>query len=396
MTIRALHLVKTSDGATWAARQAAVLVGLGIEVHVAVPARDGRCMPLWQESGAIIHVADTALDPRRPWRLLEQVRKLQGLVDGIRPDLVHAHFVANAMLMRLALRSRPALARLFQVPGPLHLEHGLTRRAEIATASAPDRWIASSRYIRDLYVRAGVPAQRVSLSYYGTDIAAISPRRTGVLRRRLGIADDVKMVGNISWMYPPKRWLGQRVGLKCHEDLISALGEVISRNPKVVGVLAGGGWNGAAWYERRLQDMAAAIGGGRIILLGPLDDAEVRDAWADFDLVVHVPSSENCGGVIEPLLAGVPVIATRVGGLPEVIRPGVTGTLVPPRSPRELAGAIESSLSRLVDQRGMAAAGKALVSEMFAIDRTAAQVARIYRRIVQGRAARSADVCEMD
>ena len=58
---------------------------------------------------------------------------------------------------------------------------------------------------------------------------------------------------------------------------------------------------------------------------GKFNADEVAQSWPDYDCAVHVPLSENCGGVVEPLLAGVPTIAGNVGGLPEVVHHHRTG-----------------------------------------------------------------------
>jgi hypothetical protein len=83
-----------------------------------------------------------------------------------------------------------------------------------------------------------------------------------------------------------------------------------------VAVLAGGAWGGATWYEDRLRRQAFETGHGRIHA-GHIPSSVVRQAWPDFD-APFTCLSENCG-VTEPLYAGIPTIAARVGGLPEVI-----------------------------------------------------------------------------
>ena len=77
------------------------------------------------------------------------------------------------------------------------------------------------------------------------------------------------------------------------------------------------------------------------LLLGRRGAAEL----ARFDRAVHVPRSENCGGVVEPFSAGVPVIAAAVGGLPEVVIDNVTGRIVRDRSPKVLAQNISQILA---------------------------------------------------
>ena len=275
--MRVLHLVKTSDGAQWAAWQAGVLGTLGVEVHVALPCPSGRAVALWQRSGATIHIADASLPVRRPWRWGTVRNTLQGLVDSVKPDLIHSHFVTTTLAARLALGKRHGVSRLFQVPGPLHLEHGPYRKMDLQTAGPDDFWIASSRYIHRLYSAAGVPANRLFLSYYGfaSIEECLQAPRLGRLREQLNISPDQKVVGNINFMYPPKYFLGQTAGLKRHEDVIDALALVCERRKDVVGVLIGGQSSGGEWYRHRLCDRARRAAGDRIILVGQMEGQQV-------------------------------------------------------------------------------------------------------------------------
>ena len=206
--MRVLHIVKTSDGADWAAAQAAGLVRLGVEVHVAVPGPTGRAIPKWVAAGAIVHVAPTDLPVHSPWMLPAAMRALRTVVADIRPDLIHSHFFGSTMLLRLALGARHATPRLFQVPGPLHLEHRFWRAAELASAAPADSWIASSRCILERYRAAGVADRRLYLSYYGIPDNTCATVRTGLLRRRYGIGAGIRIIGNANFIYPPKRYLG--------------------------------------------------------------------------------------------------------------------------------------------------------------------------------------------
>jgi glycosyltransferase involved in cell wall biosynthesis len=204
----------------------------------------------------------------------------------------------------------------------------------------------------------------------------------GLLRKRYGIPDHMKIVGNANFIYPPKWYLGQRVGLKAHEDVIDALGLVVRQRQDVMGVLIGGIFTGSQWYERRLQARAAAVGKGRILMTGYIPPEEIRRLWPDFDVAVHVPTSENCGGVVEPLLAAVPTIAGRVGGLPEVVIDGLTGKLVGIRDPQELARAVLNVLDEQEHYRGLARGGRELVGTMFNVQRTAREVFEIYGHVL--------------
>ncbi len=379
--MRVLHLVKGSDVGAFAAWEARELVSRGIEVHVALPSETGAVVKDWQTAGAKIHIVPLDFPIKKPWRLQSICASMRKLVAEVAPDVIHSHFVGTTLVMRLALGKRHPVPRVFQVPGPLHLEHEPYKRLDLATAGENDYWIPSSKCILRHYRRAGVDPSRLFLSYYGWPVKKFATHRTKLLRNLLGIRDDQIVVGNICWMYAPKYFLGQTVGLKCHEDIIDALGIILRRNTRTVGVLAGGPVRNAYWYEKRLRARAKATN-ERILMPGLIPHDVVQNAWADFDLVVHVPITENCGGVLEPLLSRVPVVASNIGGIPELVIDGVTGKLVSPRRPQELAEAVLDALENLEHHRSMAETGHALAKCTFDPQRAAAEVHQVYRHLL--------------
>ena len=220
--MRVLHLLKTAVGATWALRQVIELVAHGVDVDVALP--PGPLVERYRAAGATVHLADLGLAPRHPGRSVEAIRALRRLVAEVRPDLIHSHFVNTTLTMRLALGRDHPIPRAFQVPGPLHLERTAFRAAELATAGTADYWIGSCAWTCARYRQSGVSAERVFLSIYGVDLREVrAGRPAAVVRAELGLAPAAKVVGLVAYMYAPKRYLGQRTGIKGHEDLIDAI-----------------------------------------------------------------------------------------------------------------------------------------------------------------------------
>jgi glycosyltransferase involved in cell wall biosynthesis len=374
--MKVLHLVKTSQGAAWARRQMAVLAGLGIEVVAAMPGgtRAPGAVP-YRRAGITVVDADLDWTLESPWNLPRALATCRALVADVRPDLIHSHFVSTTLTARLALGRRHPVPRLFQVAGPLHLEHLPTRQLDLATAGPRDAWIATCDATRDLYAKSGVPARRLFRANYGIDLAPfLTPGGSGAFRQAIGVGATTPLVGIVAWMYRPRRWLGQRGGIKGHEDFLVACRRVLRMRPGSVAVVVGAARPGAEPYEAQLR--ALAQGCDAIRFVGARED--VAGVYRDLDVAVHPSLSENHGGAVESLATCCPTIATRVGGLPEVVRHGQTGWLVPPQAPEQLASAIHQALADPVEAQRRARAGQALVGEAFDVGATARAVAAIY------------------
>lgn len=376
--MRVLHLIKTPVGATWALRQIRELVRLGIEVHVALPP-GGPMVGKYNEIGATEHLLQTDFPIRSPWKLHSISTKLRLLVQSIQPDIIHSHFVGTTLSMRLALGRGKTIPRVFQVPGPLHLENNFFRSAELAIAGRSDFWIGSCQWTCDRYAKSGIDCKRIFLSYYGTDVDLYTPKTPGKLKNELGLGPDCKIIGMVAFMYAPKRFLGQKRGLKGHEDLIDAFKICLEKNSNIRCVIVGGAWNNATKYEAALHRYARQRCGDRVIFLGTRYD--VPDIYADFDVAVHPSHSENVGGAVESLLLGVPTIATRIGGFPDLVRDGETGWLVPPKNPQALATAIIDVLNDPYEAHKRAMAGQKRARDLFDIRKTADEVNIIYEQI---------------
>jgi glycosyltransferase involved in cell wall biosynthesis len=387
-----LHVIKTSVGASWAYRQVGVLLELGAHVFVLLPDERGfeERARSYERAGAKVIKADVDVPIRSPWLIPGRLHLIRDIVARVQPDVIHSHFVGPTYLFRLALGRNHPTPRIFQVPGPLHLERGPFGRIDVGLAGDADYWIGSCALTCRLYRALGVPADRVFKSFYGAVIEDFPfHNRTGRLRRELGVDADTTLVGMVAYMYPPKRHLGQWVGLKGHEDFIDAMAIVTRAAPHIRAVVIGGPWGGADWYARALRRRADHGCGGAVAFTGFRSD--VGEIYGDLDVVVHPSLSENLGGASESLLAGVPTIASNVGGLPDIVIDGETGWLVPPRDPRRLADCILQVANQPEEARRRADRGRTLTAHALDIRRTAREVYGIYRCILDGRAAPAAE-----
>jgi len=378
--MKVLHIVKTAVGAGWAYHQVRELRRLGIEIVVALPSDTEGFAPRYREVGATVVPIDVDLPARQPWRMASSLAACRRLVESVKPDLIHTHHLGTTLVARLALGKRSPIPRIFQVPGILHLEHDFFARLDMQLAGPQDYWIATCQWTRRKYEELGVPSGRIFLTYAGTDVGAFNDTRTARLRQELGVSSDVPLVGMVAYMYPPKWFLGQNRGLKGHEDFIAALRLVRDARSGVRGVIVGGAWGDAAWYEDRLRYLGTKTCNGYLAFLGPRGD--VPALYPDLDVAVVPSLSENVGGAVEPLLSGVPVVATNVGGLPDLIQEKRTGWLVPPHRPEAIASAVLEILNDRDEAKLRTIEGQKLAQRLFDSERTAREVASAYEQIL--------------
>jgi len=227
------------------------------------------------------------------------------------------------------------------------------------------RVIAVSRAVaRDLRARPGLPvaADRLRVVYNGLDLARVQAAEP-LPRAALGVPAGAPLVVCVGNLFPIK---GQRL-------LISAFARLRQRLPAAHLLLVGEGPDRPA-----LERLAAAHGQQEHVhFLGARADAPAILAASD---VVAVPSlAEGLPLVpLEALALGKPVVATRAGGLPEIIAHGVTGLLVPPRRPEALAAALLAVLTQPAYAAALAARGRAQVLARFTPTAMAAGVTRVY------------------
>jgi glycosyltransferase involved in cell wall biosynthesis len=381
-SMKVLHIVKTAVGANWAYEQVRILCSLGIEVVVALPSDTEGLAPKYREAGAAVVRANLDLPAREPWRIPATLRACRQLVADVRPDLIHTHHVGTTFIARLALGKNSPIPRIFQVPGPLHLEHSFFAWLDISLAGPRDSWIAVCESIQEKYRLHGVAPHRVFLSRAGMRAIQVRTRKNDKLRRELGIPLDAPVIGMVAHIYAPKFFLGQTRGVKGHEDFIAALALIKKMRPDVRGLIVGGSWQkSGVWYEKRLHSLGERICGSGVIFLGNRTDLD--DVSGIFDLSVQPSHSEAVAwSVAELLQRNIPIVATSVGGLPEIIREGETGWLVPPRNPPAIARAVLEALANPKEARRRATQGRELARHLLDVEKTGREVAAIYEEIL--------------
>lgn len=307
----------------------------------------------------------------RPVRLGGDVQGLAALVAEMcrfRPHIVHTHTAKAGVLGRTAAALARVPARVHTFHG--HLLHGYFSRVgtglvvatERAFARVSDRLIAVGARVRDDLLAAGVghPGQYVVVPP-GTRLGPLPDRARA--RRALGLPEGVPVVA----------YVGRITGVKRPDRFVEVARAIHRELPEVRFAVCGEGD-----LLGELLDAAPALD-GRLHTLGWRADVETVYAAADLVLL----TSDNEGmpvSLIEAGLAGLPAVATRVGGVPEVVRHEETGLLAPPWA-RELAAHAIRLLRDEPTRLRMGRAARAWTTERFTAERLVADIHRVYTAI---------------
>ncbi|GAB5381539.1 MAG: hypothetical protein Alis3KO_33410 [Aliiglaciecola sp.] len=376
-----LHLLKTAVGASWALRQTTELVKLGVEVHLALP--DGPMVDKYRAAGVKVHLLDPSLEIKKPWLNFSKAKAFKKLVEEINPDLVHSHFVATTLFMRFAMR-KMKIKKIFHVPGPLHLEHQIFRTLDLWSANQYDYWMASCLWTRQAYQRFGVEPSRIGLAYYGVNASDFTFNRDveESLKEKLGLPQETFLLGMVAFFYAPKAYLGQKRGLKGHEDLIDAIAIVKQIHQNVACVFVGGPWGDTAPYFESVKTYAQQKAPGACHFLGHRND--VPALYPQFDLAVHPSHSENVGGAVESMYAGVATLTSDVGGFPDLVIDGETGYMAESKNPQSIAQKIIQAMESSEERLQMIENASKKVASVMNVQDNAKQVKDFYVQILSG------------
>jgi len=287
--------------------------------------------------------------------------QLRRLMRSERVDLVHTHSSIDAWLAGFAARSlRLPVVRSRHVSIPVKRERNFVYNA------LSDCIISSGEAIRDVLIAGGVHAEK------------IVPIPAGVDRRRFYSNLSGEAVRQeFGWHGPVVGTVAMFRSSKGHGVLLRAVPQVLQAAPEAVFVWVGDGI-GREGLEREIAEAGLSA---KIHLTGFRADVPALLAAMDVFVLPSIKSDGVPQSILQALAMQKPVIATAVGGIPEVVQHQHTGMLVPPHDPQALAEAILYVLQHAGQAAAWAQAGEALVDSHYslhhAIDRTAAVYAKV-------------------
>jgi glycosyltransferase involved in cell wall biosynthesis len=292
-----------------------------------------------------------------------------------RPEIVHLHYVGF-------LSPYPALARLCSAKQVYFTDH-TSRPAGYAPGRAP-LWkrvatrvinrpltgvICVSAYGHRCMTTLGVlPAARFHVIHNGVDTSRGTQAPTAALdfRRKFDIPERRAVVTQVSWIIPEKG-----IG-----DLLAAAPLVLETNPDVQFVVVGEGASRDEYIR-----LAAQMGiQDNFTWTGLVQDPLADGVYAAADVICQVSRWEEVFGltIAEAMACGRPIVATRVGGIPELVQDGQTGFLVPSGDPEQIADRILALLDDADLRNRLGEAGRSVATARFDLKQNVSQLLKLY------------------
>jgi glycosyltransferase involved in cell wall biosynthesis len=313
----------------------------------------------------------------RPAGFLRDLRTLRRMVRERGAQIVHVHRSAEYWRAALVLGSRrdgspgrPRLVRSRGVVTPI-APHAVNRWLH---NSRTDMVVCTASAIRDMYrTLPGFDISKVELLLDGVDIQAFRPGLDGsAMRRALGIGPDAPVVGVVARLD----------AVKGHTHLIAAAPGIVKRFPDVRFILTGRLVREKLAQELRAQAQSRGVA-EHFIFAGSLPYVPAVLAASDLFALSSVGSEGSSRGTLEAMACGLPVVASNLGCLPDIVLDGETGFLVPHSTP----DAIVDRICRLLADRElrgrMGRAGRRRVEAQFNEQDVVSRLEHIYSRLVE-------------
>ncbi len=323
--------------------------------------------------------------PESPLLQKAEAAGFRTLPIGIKND---AHFLAGWKIARAMRRNRCVLAHFHdghaagtggraarKADVPIRI---VSRRVEfplkdnrfsLKKYAEADAVVAISESVREVLKKGGVPAERIEVIPSGIDFSPFDEvKEKDFLRRELNFGEDDFLVGIVAHLEDSKG----------HRTLIDAARFLKSRTPKIKIVIIGSGS-----LELELAEQARGLGVNDLVFfLGFRDD--VPRLLASLDAFVMTSNAEGLGtSIMDAMASRLPVVATYVGGIPEVVADQETGILIPPKRPEDLAEAIFKLYADRAFARKLGKRGFEVVHEKFSAEAMAARIADLYEKIAR-------------
>ncbi len=294
------------------------------------------------------------------------IRRIKHLIQELKVEVLHTHSSVDSWAGGLAGRwaKVPVLVRT------RHISVRVRRPWLNRIYYLPDAIITTGEHIRrELLQTHKIPAEQIVSIPTGVDRGRFHPGPPDLeLKKRMGLPIDSPVITLVAVLRAQKR----------HELVIAAAAEVIKDFPQARFIFVGDG-PGRNRVEREIINAHLEA---QILMTGYREDIPAILSFTDLGIISSV--AEGMPQFLFQILAmGKPVIATEVGGIPEVVTSGVNGLLVPPEDPAALAKAMVQVLGDPETARRLGEKGRRLVEQEYTVEKMAEKVYRVYQKVYE-------------
>lgn len=295
---------------------------------------------------------------------LKHIRELRKIISREKVDIVHTHASFAGRIAGKLSGCKVIMTR----HGLGSQDNGSIKRTltKLLSNLFTDHIIAISRAVKISLIESGVPGNMITIIYNGINLSKFTDV-VPTLRKELGLDLNIPIIGIVARLVPEKGY----------EYAINAFYHVLKTYPEARLVIVGDG-NLRESLKKMCIDLDIQ---GKVEFLGYR--RQVESLISDFDVFVLPSISEGLGlALLEAMALGKPVIASEVGGIPEVVKNNSNGILVSPGNDKALAESIIKVLSNKTDSRIMGEKGQKTVLEKFSSNAMIEKTIQIYKKIL--------------
>jgi glycosyltransferase involved in cell wall biosynthesis len=382
-TIRVLHLIHSvthggieSELINWVLNFDRNL----FEVHVACFAFDRNREEAFLRATKLAGIPVLLVPWSRYKPFVRAARAVAKIVRELNIDVIHTHgYYGDALGAFTKLFVRVKVVSTVFVWGKYEFHRQLMQIMDWVALRFVDKVTAHCEHTRDLTVRLGFRAEKISTLIAGFP-AGNRPELTAEerleLRRAAGVRDDEFLMVNVARIHPEK----------AHDQLIRSFKIVHDRYPNTKLWISGTGWQ---WLENQYKELRAQLD-----LEGAVEFVGFRqNLWpmlGSADIMVHASHVEGVAiAILYGMAAGLPIVASDVGGLYEVLHQGETGLRVPENDIMGFANAMVSLIEKPEFARRLGAAARRFVETDYSIETAVRRVEGAYQEVLGMGVARS-------
>lgn len=302
-------------------------------------------------------------------RILARAEAFAGLLYDVKPDWVHVNegvSFSRGEILGATWARVPAVCHVRSFEAPTRFDRMLAPRVAA--------YIFISQAIADWFLSTGVRIRKWRVVHNGVDLAEFQnlTKSRSHVRAELGVPDDAFLVV----------LLGRIVPWKGHEVFLDAMERVLPEYPNLVGCIVGEGWRGHDFEQKLRNRVESGALKGHVIFAGFRSD--VPAVLHATDALAHTSIEPEPFGrvLVEAMAAGLPIVATDAGAVPEILEDGRTGLLVAPGDAAGLAQALRRLMADAPLRQRLAAAARQEVEARFTVQRYVAGVQAVYEELL--------------